>query len=145
LYLRLVDLDDNPVYLNDVTTNDDGWFAYDDEVLSGENMIALRLTKEQCEQIYILEFCFGDEHGPDTKLFNKPRFKKLLITSIVFNDFVSSKAIFDKEISFSEWYKLHDKYAKFNPDDLHININLDNHEFTTTTEKEIIRVSNEKY
>jgi hypothetical protein len=71
-------------------------------VLSGENMIALSLSEEQKEQIYILEFCFGDETIPDEKLFDKPKFKKLLITSIVFNDFVGTKSAFDKEITFPE-------------------------------------------
>ena len=64
LYFRLVDLDGNPVYLNG--SKDDGWVSYEDEVLSGENVIALKLTKDQWEQIYILEISFGGEDYPDS-------------------------------------------------------------------------------
>jgi len=65
-------------------------------------MIVLNLSDEQKEQIYILEFCFGDLNNPDIDLFNKSKFRKLLITSIVFNEFVGSKSAFDKEITFPE-------------------------------------------
>lgn len=135
LYYRLVDLNGNA----------GEWVFYEDEVLSGENMIALHLTPEQKEQIYILEFCFGGDNGPDDVTFNQPRFKKLLITSVVFNEFVGSKSIFDKEISFPEWYKLHDKYANFNPSDLEINFDLDDYTFTSSVEKEIIKTTNDRY
>lgn len=135
LYFRLTDLDGNS----------GEWIPYEDEVLSGENMLALKLTKEQWEQIYILEFCFGDEENPDPTTFDKPRFKKLLITSIVFNEFVGTHSVFDKEISFPDWYKLHDKYVNFNPNDFEINFSLENHSFTASTEKEIIKTTNERY
>jgi hypothetical protein len=76
---------------------------FEDEVLSGENMIALHLEQDQKEQIYILEFCFGgNQNNPNVELFNKTKFKKLLITSIVFNEFVGSKSAFDKEITFPD-------------------------------------------
>jgi hypothetical protein len=65
-------------------------------------MIALKLEPEQKEQIYILEFSFGTNVSPDKSMFDKTKFKKLLITSIVFNEFVGSKNVFDKEISFPE-------------------------------------------
>ena len=135
LYYRLVDLNGNA----------GEWIFYEDEVLSGENMISLHLTPEQKEQIYILEFCFGGENGPDDIAFNKPRFKKLLITSVVFNEFVGTHSVFDKELSFPDWYKLHDKYSTFNPEDLEINFDLNNYTFTSSVEKEIIKTTNERY
>ena len=136
LYYRLTDLDGNEAM---------PWTYFEDEVLSGENMIALDLTHEQKEQIYILEFCFGNQNTPDVEMFNKSKFRKLLITSIVFNEFVGTKSAFDKEITFPDWYKLHDKYVNFDPSDLEINIPLDNYKFNTSTEKEILKITNERY
>ena len=135
LYYRLTDLNDNS----------GEWVYFEDEVLSGENMIALSLTDDQKEQIYILEFCFGDINGPDEKMFNRPKFRKLLITSIVFNEFVGSKSAFDKEITFPEWYSLHDKYVNFNESDFILDVKLDNYTFNTKTEKEILKTTNERY
>ena len=136
LHYRLIDLDGNTAV---------DWTYFEDEILSGENMIALDLTHEQKEQIYILEFCFGDEDNPYVEMFNKPKFKKLLITSIVFNEFVGSKSVFDKEITFPDWYKLHDKYVNFNQSDFVLNVNLDNYTFNTDTEKEILTATNKRY
>lgn len=136
LYYRLTDL-------NGKTAID--WTYFEDEVLSGENMIALDLTYEQKEQIYILEFCFGNQSGPDVEMFNKSKFRKLLITSIVFNEFVGTKSAFDKEITFPDWYKLHDKYVNFDQSDFELNVKLDNYTFTTSEEKEIIKTTNERY
>lgn len=135
LYYRLTDL-------NGISGD---WIYFEDEVLSGENMIALNLSDEQKEQIYILEFCFGDQSVPDEQLFNKPKFKKLLITSIVFNEFVGTKSAFDKEITFPEWYRLHDKYVNYDESDFVLNVKIDNYKFNTNTEKEIIKATNERY
>lgn len=136
LYYRLTDL-------NGKTAID--WTYFEDEVLSGENMIALDLTYEQKEQIYILEFCFGNQSNPDVEMFNKSKFRKLLITSIVFNEFVGTKSAFDKEITFPEWYSLHDKYINYNESDFVLNVKLDNYKYNTNEEKEIVKVTNERY
>lgn len=137
LYYRLKDLNGNIVK---------DWMYFEDEVLSGENMIALHLEQDQKEQIYILEFCFGgDQNDPNVELFNKTKFKKLLITSIVFNEFVGSKSAFDKEITFPDWYKLHDKYVNFNASDFVIDVKLDDYQYKTDVEKEILTTTNEKY
>ena len=136
LYYRLTDLNGNEVM---------PWTYFEDEVLSGENMIAMHLTYEQKEQIYILEFCFGSQDTPDVEMFNKSKFRKLLITSIVFNEFVGTKSTFDKEIAFPDWYKLHDKYVNFDQSDFVLNVKLDNYTFNTNTEKEILKTTNERY
>lgn len=131
--------------LTDLNGNSGDWMYFEDEVLSGENMIALKLSDDQKEQIYILEFCFGGLDGPDVELFDKPKFKKLLITSIVFNEFVGSKSVFDKEVTFPEWYSLHDKYINYSESDFVLNVKLDGYNYNTNEEKEIIKVTNEKY
>lgn len=136
LHYRLTDLNGNEVT---------PWIYFEDEVLSGENMIAMDLTYEQKEQIYILEFCFGSQDTPDVKMFNKSKFRKLLITSIVFNEFVGTKSAFDKEIAFPDWYKLHDKYINFDQSDFVLNVKLDNYTYNTNEEKEIVKVTNERY
>lgn len=136
LHYRLTDLNGNEVT---------PWTYFEDEVLSGENMIAMDLTYEQKEQIYILEFCFGSQDTPDVEMFNKSKFRKLLITSIVFNDFVGTKSAFDKEIAFPDWYKLHDKYVNFDQSDFVLNVKLDNYKYNTNEEKEIVKVTNERY
>lgn len=136
LYYRLTDLDGNEAM---------PWTYFEDEVLSGENMIALDLTHEQKEQIYVLEFCFGSQDTPDVEMFNKSKFRKLLITSIVFNEFVGTKSAFDKEIAFPDWYKLHDKYINFDQSDFVLNVKLDNYTYNTNEEKEIVKVTNERY
>ena len=136
LYYRLTDLDGNEAI---------PWTYFEDEVLSGENMIALDLTHEQKEQIYVLEFCFGSQDTPDVEMFNKSKFRKLLITSIVFNEFVGTKSAFDKEIAFPDWYKLHDKYINFDQSDFVLNVKLDNYTYNTNEEKEIVKVTNERY
>ena len=108
-------------------------------------MIAMDLTYEQKEQIYVLEFCFGSQDTPDVEMFNKSKFRKLLITSIVFNEFVGTKSAFDKEIAFPDWYKLHDKYINFDQSDFVLNVKLDNYTYNTNEEKEIVKVTNERY
>lgn len=136
LHYRLTDLNGNEVT---------PWIYFEDEVLSGENMIAMDLTYEQKEQIYVLEFCFGSQDTPDVEMFNKSKFRKLLITSIVFNEFVGTKSAFDKEIAFPDWYKLHDKYINFDQSDFVLNVKLDNYTYNTNEEKEIVKVTNERY
>lgn len=136
LHYRLTDLNGNEVT---------PWIYFEDEVLSGENMIAMDLTYEQKEQIYVLEFCFGSQDTPDVEMFNKSKFRKLLITSIVFNEFVGTKSAFDKEIAFPDWYKLHDKYINFDQSDFVLNVKFDNYTYNTNEEKEIVKVTNERY
>lgn len=136
LWYRLMDLNEN-VALD--------WTYFEDEVLSGENMLAININDDQKEQIYILEFCLGSESKPDDAVFNKPEFKKILITSVVFNEFVGTHSCFDKEITFPEWYKLHDKYANYNPKDFVLNVSLDDYVFNTNVEKELINKTNERY
>jgi hypothetical protein len=53
--------------------------------------------------------------------------------------------VFDKEISFPEWYSLHSKYVNYSESDFVLNVKLDNYKYDTTNEREIVKITNERY